>query len=147
MIYSDYSGFGVASPVTKADCPPGGDVGAWCDCMWPAQSDPGTNSACKSTPLGGMTPDPWTDLGAATRGIPNTSGQSLGVLASIFGGGGSTAAARPGAVSSLMSLPTMILIGGSVIAAGALGFYLWRRRRRGQPRIAGYRRRKRKVAA
>jgi hypothetical protein len=141
MILSDYRGFGTPSPTTGVDCPTG-DVAAWCDCMWPGSVNPSANTACKSAPFGSATPDPWTDLGAAARGLPNVSSTAtVGLLASLFGS--PAAPGRPASSFSLSSLPTMILVGGGAITLLGLGFYLYKRKK-ASPRIAGYRRRKRR---
>lgn len=121
--------YGATSPVTQGDCPAGGNESSWCDCMWPAP-DP-LNSKCKSTPIGMLTPKPWTIVGAQLRGIPHTATglPSLLPIGTGVGTTGGSGGAPASSSSDLFGIPrTILLVGGGVLALGVLTAIVMKRR-------------------
>lgn len=86
---SRFAGFGSTSPESGGDCPAQGSWENWCDCMWPGSSAPGINAACRKTADGlfsnpALRAAPWTDLGAAARGIPKPGSWIAPILQTVM---------------------------------------------------------------
>lgn len=148
------------SPITQQSCPPAGDWGKWCDCMWPPnqgdQDQRNQNAQCHSTPFNpGSFEPPWTQLGAAGRGLnwapdfgPGSGGINAGQIllkvldpAGIFTAHSSVSAPQQAqtqqqavalAAQAAQSANTMkyVALAAGLAAAGSVGYVLLRRRRR-----------------
>ncbi len=88
----------------------GGEWEAWCYDKY--KTDPTNQAKCLTKPMGIFTLAPWTDVGAAQRGLPKAGG---GFLSTIFaptrlvadtlrsiGGGGATAPTVPADIAAIV---------------------------------------------
>lgn len=109
MIIRDRSSIGAYG----ATCPTGSWEN-WCDCTFPAATDPTNNGKCRQW----RPTAPWTIVGAMLRGIPHGSGLNLpGVLTPDTSA--PPAAQSAPADDGLFGIPTTILlVGGGVLVAG-----------------------------
>ena len=82
IVNSRYRGFGaISTHQAGVNCSATGSWETWCDCMFPEGSD---RSNCKkkvSWSCPGCAVAPWTDIGAAARGIPKAG--ALAALARL----------------------------------------------------------------
>lgn len=63
-----FGSFGTASQYqSNKECPVGGSWEDWCDCVFP-EGD--LRQRCRSKPFPGGWVAPWTEVGAAARGLP-----------------------------------------------------------------------------
>lgn len=105
-------GFG-AIGITGENCPAGGSWDAWCNCMYPAGASPDLNAKCKSRPFPGGWVAPWTDVGAAARGLPKEGiiAQAAGVVLNVAGGSNATTGTTGGpgqTVTATVVPPAMV---------------------------------------
>lgn len=66
--YRGFGAFGTPSQYQDKECPVGGSFEAWCDCVFPRGSD--LHTRCHSRPIPAGFFAPWTEVGAAGRGLP-----------------------------------------------------------------------------
>lgn len=84
--------FGTASQYANKDCTVGGDWDTWCNCVFTAGSD--LNTRCRNKPFPvGLVAAPWTEVGAAARGLPkpgdlltSLTSSGLQIISNITGG-------------------------------------------------------------
>lgn len=120
------------------DCPAQGDWGAWCDCMFGSRKDTTHNFNCKK-PLPFA---PWTEFGAAVRGIPHVGSKYVpaGLISAALPGvnpsGAHVANDGGGQIDpsggGILDTPKKIgLVAGGVVILGAAAFFLANRKKKG----------------